>query len=88
MNAEKLANDHWEYVKETLIVHSAENIEIAEYHYKTAFVHGFKHGVESCGDAASGKKAAKDFFNRCIRCHEKITPGDAHRCADLPNNKD
>jgi hypothetical protein len=46
-SAIKLASDHWEYVKGCLINTPEglkENLEkIIEYHYKTAFIHGFKH---------------------------------------------
>jgi len=36
--AEELADEHWEYVS-----------KIFELNYKTAFVHGFKHGKEAKG---------------------------------------
>ncbi len=44
----ELANDHWEYVKEVLITHGESNevIEKIGFHYRSAFVHGFKHGVD------------------------------------------
>lgn len=47
-SAMDLATLHWEYVKKTLKKHGVEDkvLGIAEYHYKTAFVHGFKHGAE------------------------------------------
>jgi hypothetical protein len=44
-----LAEAHWGYVREVLLAHD-EFAEIAEkcgFHYRSAFVHGFKHGVES-----------------------------------------
>ena len=34
--AEELADEHWEWLEELL-----------EYLYKSAFIHGFKHGVKS-----------------------------------------
>jgi hypothetical protein len=48
---ETLAEAHWLYLESVLKVHFVlnEEIKIAEHHYKTAFIHGFKHGVESCG---------------------------------------
>lgn len=45
---EILANEHWKYVKELLDAHCEddENIERIGFHYKTAFIHGYKHGRE------------------------------------------
>ena len=44
----KIIDEHWEYVEKTLDVHSldAQQIEIAEHHYRTAFEHGWKHAKE------------------------------------------
>jgi hypothetical protein len=36
INAKKLADDHWNYV-----------CSVAEKMYKDAFIHGFKHGIET-----------------------------------------
>ena len=46
--AKKLANDHWNYIKSLLETHDKPQniIDIIEFHYQTAFIHGFKHGVE------------------------------------------
>ena len=45
---EKLANDHWSYVAEVVETHEEglDVIEKCEFHYKSAFIHGYKHGVE------------------------------------------
>ena len=48
---EKMANDHWSYVRGGVIAHeevlSEDTIDkIIGHHYKTAFIHGFKHGGE------------------------------------------
>lgn len=42
---EKLIDDHWEYVKGVLESYK-EDLDIGEiaFHYKTAFLHGYKHG--------------------------------------------
>lgn len=44
----KLANDHWYYVGALIEQHEAnpDVIEMCEFHYKSAFIHGYKHGVE------------------------------------------
>jgi hypothetical protein len=46
--AEELAEAHWQYIKGILLVHDVTPAEIVEcgYHYKTAFVHGYKHAIE------------------------------------------
>ena len=44
----KLANDHWKYIEGVLATHN-ENylvIEKIKFHYISALIHGFKHGVE------------------------------------------
>ena len=43
--AHKLANEHWEYIKELLDINRNTNwIEQIGFHYKTGFIHGYKHG--------------------------------------------
>ncbi len=44
--AEQLAEDHWGYVEELLVKHEIKGIKIIEFHYKSAFIHGYKHGEE------------------------------------------
>ena len=46
--AKELAEAHWKYIESVLEQHCIDRMEIdnAAFHYKTAFVHGFKHGVE------------------------------------------
>jgi len=55
--AEKLADQHWKYIRQVLETHGAAGDEIARigFHYLTAFVHGYKHGMEAAG-AAQGRK--------------------------------
>ena len=53
-NAEKLAEDHWNYIEQLLTAELSEDMYYTkkEYidnvgrHYKTALMHGFKHGRE------------------------------------------
>lgn len=49
IDAKQLALAHWQYVESVLRAHQAsiEIITVAQFHYMTAFEHGFKHGVES-----------------------------------------
>jgi hypothetical protein len=46
--AQTKADEHWAYIKQLFITHGddADPEEMAkiEFHYKTAFVHGYKHG--------------------------------------------
>lgn len=43
-----LVDAHWGYINNLLDAHgeSPESIDIIKFHYKTAFVHGYKHGRE------------------------------------------
>lgn len=45
---EDLAQEHWDYIRDTLKVHgeSDDVIEKIGWHYTTAFVHGYKHAIE------------------------------------------
>jgi len=44
---DKLINDHWAYIEALLKAHGNElDAGIAEFHYKSAFRHGFKHCKE------------------------------------------
>lgn len=47
-SGKELAQAHWKYIHQTLLVHEieAEMIEVVEHHYITAFEHGYKHGQE------------------------------------------
>jgi hypothetical protein len=47
----ELADAHWGYVKSVLEAHNEDPkiIEQCGFHYREAFIHGFKHGVEPCG---------------------------------------
>jgi len=48
-----LANDHWAYIRQ-IIYHDCVNdkeIERIGFHYKAAFVHGFKHAEEALDNA-------------------------------------
>lgn len=50
IKAEKLAVDHWNYINglyKILGIKSEKQIMELAFHYKTAFMHGFKHGIQS-----------------------------------------
>ena len=54
---EQLADEHWNYVRgvieqendrvEFMVLSLNDYIAKIEYHFKTALIHGFKHGAES-----------------------------------------
>ena len=48
-DANKKSEDHWRYIESVLRVCGEDESVIAKcgFHYITAFIHGFKHGVES-----------------------------------------
>ena len=41
----ELAEDHWSYIEDLLFAHgiSVKESDIARFHYKEAFKHGYKH---------------------------------------------
>lgn len=45
--ADRLAGEHWSYIEGLLKVHLKEvgDISCIEFHYKSAFIHGYKHGL-------------------------------------------
>ena len=45
---QSMAEAHWDYVESVLRSHNErqEVIDKCHHHYVTAFVHGFKHGVQ------------------------------------------
>jgi len=45
----KLADDHWEYIEEVLRLEGVEEerIDRTGFYYKTAFIHGYKHGIDN-----------------------------------------
>lgn len=47
-HAVTLADDHWSYINRLLEAHGAseKTRQVVGFHYKSAFVHGFKHGCE------------------------------------------
>ncbi len=65
MKPEMLAAAHWAYVESVLQLHG-EQLDVIEKcgeHYKAAFVHGFKHGIESLAEnsADKGSKIAVNY---------------------------
>lgn len=44
----RLAHEHWLYISDLLHVHELSKSEIKRigFHYKTAFMHGYKHAME------------------------------------------
>lgn len=45
---EALADKHWQYVVDLLRIHVSfwhPELEQLEFHYKSAMIHGYKHGV-------------------------------------------
>jgi hypothetical protein len=46
--ASELAEAHWKYVNSVLLLHGVTEREadIIGYHYRSAMIHGFKHGFD------------------------------------------
>ncbi len=53
----RLLDSHWSYVEEMLFVHGQpkEIVEMAEFHYKNAFRHGWKHCEEEFESKFAGR---------------------------------
>ncbi len=49
VDKKELVDDHWKYVAEVLswTPMSPTEIKLVEFHYKSAFYHGMKHGEET-----------------------------------------
>jgi hypothetical protein len=62
--AEALAAAHWGYIGEVLTTHAVPKMQIENigFHYRTAMIHGFKHGVEWERDRADEEA----FFDAAI----------------------
>lgn len=60
----KLANAHWEYIRNLLMQHCTDTdlINIIGFHYTTAFVHGYKHGQE---------QLIEDYKTKIFKSHPK-----------------
>jgi len=48
INAKKLADEHWSYIESLLQTHCEDSdvIKKIKFHYKSAFIHGYKHAME------------------------------------------
>lgn len=59
--AEILASDHWRYLQSVLVAHGVaeRDQDLCGHHYRTAFVHGYKHGVEGMQNEQGRKKRPK-----------------------------
>lgn len=50
VEVKEMVDGHWHYIEQLLRTHGQNvNIKVIEFHYKSAFVHGFKHGIEFRG---------------------------------------
>ena len=65
--AEKLAEEHWDYIESLLEIHDDEYIKQIGFHYKQAFRHGYKHGVENT------ENTIKDMENRVKKIRENMS---------------
>jgi hypothetical protein len=72
--AKELAEAHFEgYIKNVLRTHGINEtvLNIVSFHYKSAFVHGFKHGIEEIKESKNKRltnvfKAVKLFIQRLL----------------------
>jgi hypothetical protein len=73
--ATELAEAHWSYVESVIRVHGADDQTIKEcaHHYKTAFAHGYKHGVEDAAlkdpaEISPGTLTDEQIDTLCTSC--------------------
>ena len=47
-NNEEVVEAHWDYIESLLVNHGEDTkiIAMVKFHYISAFIHGWKHGVE------------------------------------------
>ncbi len=53
---EKLAKEHWDYIKELINVHillDEETLAMLRFHYITAFIHGYKHAINEIKESSN-----------------------------------
>jgi hypothetical protein len=61
--SEKLAREHWDYLESLLQSelsgqdHLNEYVRRVGFHFRSAMIHGFKHGVEYASEAANAPEA-------------------------------
>lgn len=76
---ETLARQHWAYVESVLKAHQVHNtvVEVCGHHYRTAFVHGYKHAIE---DLERPTELCEVEYRVCPDCGERIQGESAHGC--------
>ena len=49
MNSKELADAHWKYIEALLMIHENDQdfVDVIGFHYKSSFIHGYKHGIEA-----------------------------------------
>lgn len=54
----ELVNSHWDYVQDVICTTdpNTASLEVIEFHYKTAMLHGLKHGLEMKHGAEEGPR--------------------------------
>lgn len=57
----QIAEDHWSYIEKLLEAHNEPEISLEKikFHYISAFIHGYKHGVESVLDKSTDNRVKK-----------------------------
>lgn len=90
--AVKLASDHFEYIKATLLVHGVVKDEIDKiaHHYITAMIHGYKHAISDERNGMFRPKIGEPLTTGeiaaiagpCSDCLDSFTCGGHYRKAD------
>jgi len=82
--AEELARAHWGYIESVLSKHdlTMHEIELAEFHYVSAFIHGYKHG-EGDTQYPDEERPMRKLSRRPVRSTEmEDVPADSKGCCN------
>jgi hypothetical protein len=65
LKASTLADQHWKYVSDLLTAHfgdwDSDELAQIQFHYKTAMIHGYRHGVAD--ERAAKSQASKETMD-------------------------
>ena len=69
-DGEKIANEHWEWMKNFIGEWAEIWGKAVEQNYKEGFIHGFKHGAQSTNDSL--EKVVCELHNKIIDLEKKV----------------
>ena len=72
-DCKQLISEHWAYIEDMLRAHRVkdEDIGVMQFHYETAFRHGWKHAKEDSGIEPVEKCCETCKYVAGVRCLKK-----------------